>query len=242
MITHTIQDGARLERELDMAKRLNNDHVSLYKGRPEEELAGVAPYLFLHESRSDFSNWVAHNGLGNSWGIYLHSPAAMEAVQKHLRRFLMVQMEDTGKQVYFRFYDPRVLRIFLPTCDTQQLAEMFGQVITRFVCEDEDPAFALVFSLRNGRLHTERLAAATVFPALNDPPIDVSPLKAEMEREYEEATAADAAKYGGVAIETGQSQPTPEVLQPTPVQATEQASKQEPNSNKGTNKRFRFLE
>ena len=33
-----------------------------------------------------------------------------------------------GTPLYFRYYDPRVLRIFLPTCSAAQLKQMFGPV------------------------------------------------------------------------------------------------------------------
>jgi hypothetical protein len=40
--------------------------------------------------------------------------------------------------MYFRFYDPRVLRSFLPTCTEPECAEFFGP-IGRFVMEAEQP-------------------------------------------------------------------------------------------------------
>ena len=70
----------------------------------------------------------------------------------------MVLTED-GKTLYFRFYDPRVLRMFLPTCAPEQLAEFFGPVESFYV-EDEDPARALRFSLEAGALKTETVDLA----------------------------------------------------------------------------------
>jgi hypothetical protein len=67
----------------------------------------------------------------------------------------MVKKED-GEQLYFRFYDPRVLRVFLPTCDRQQLSDFFGPV-DYFVCEDEDPVSGMMFSLKEGELKIERI-------------------------------------------------------------------------------------
>jgi len=166
-----VIDAARLKQKLGVAQRLHKQNVSLYRGRPEEALSGVAPYLFSIERNSNLDNLLAHNGIGNSWGIYITSRIDFDNLRKHLRRFLMVQMEDTGEQLYFRFYDPRVLRIFLPTCNLQQLKELFGQAITHFICEDEDSEFVLRFSLRNGELHTERVAAISIFPVLKDAPI-----------------------------------------------------------------------
>jgi hypothetical protein len=73
----------------------------------------------------------------------------------------MIKTED-DQQLYFRFYDPRVLRIFLPTCDENQLREFFGP-IEQFICEDEDPEFALVFSFEKNNLKTQRITRESLF-------------------------------------------------------------------------------
>ena len=64
-------------------------------------------------------------------------PGKKRDLRSHLRRFLIVLDEDTGKKLYFRFYDPRVLRAFLPTCSKIQVADMFGE-IGMFLLEGED--------------------------------------------------------------------------------------------------------
>ena len=49
----------------------------------------------------------------------------------------MVQLPERRK-AYFRFYDPRVLRTFLPVCDAEQTTAMFAAV-SAFVAESEAP-------------------------------------------------------------------------------------------------------
>jgi len=66
------------------------------------------------------------------------------ANDSHLRRFLTVRTEK-GKKLLFRFYDPRVLRLYLPTCTSTELNTFFGPV-ERFVCEGGDSQTALVHS------------------------------------------------------------------------------------------------
>ena len=56
--------------------------------------------------------------------------------------------------LYFRYYDPRVLRAWLPTCDPAQLAEFFGPV-EFFIAEDEAPSRAFAWSLADGQLVTQ---------------------------------------------------------------------------------------
>ncbi len=160
LIQYIILDAARMESEIDRAKEMNPCFVSLYRGEPEENLASVAPYLFTAERNSDFEHWYFEKGWGDSWGILVHSQENMKKLHKHFRRFLMVKTED-GEELYFRFYDPRVLRIFLPTCDNAQLKEFFGPVDC-FICEDENPDFGILFSLKDGVLMTEKISKEQV--------------------------------------------------------------------------------
>jgi len=87
---------------------------------------------------------------GNSWGCFVWALADFKALRRHFRRFLMVE-DERAKRMYFRFYDPRVLRVFLPTCTTAEALEFFGP-IKYFVMEASDPAVALMVSTRAGEL------------------------------------------------------------------------------------------
>lgn len=151
-----LLDSARMSDAIEQAKEFAGEKsfICLYKGLAEERLSGVAPYLFSYDSQ-EFGEWHMKAGWGNAWGLFVSADLSLQDLSRHFRRFLMVKTEE-GKQLYFRFYDPRVLRIFLPTCDTQQLKDFFGP-IHFFFMEDEDPNFALKFSLKNGELHTERI-------------------------------------------------------------------------------------
>jgi hypothetical protein len=62
-----------------------------------------------------------------------------------------------AKPMYFRYYDPRVLRIYLPTCNAQELATVFGPV-TSFVLEDADASTLLRLSSSEGALQVQKVA------------------------------------------------------------------------------------
>ncbi len=106
----------------------------LYTGDIPVELAAVAPYLVRLERNDPFTRLLIHNCWGKSWGIFFTSTAFFEGVHRHFRRFLKVRDEE-GKSLYFRYYDPRVLRVYLPTCDRSELFFVFGPV-RRFFAED----------------------------------------------------------------------------------------------------------
>ena len=143
------------------AKKLNANHSSLYKGQSEETLANVAPYLFTLEKDSYFENWFISNGWGNSCGVIVSSSANFEECLKHFRKFLIVKTEE-GTEMYFHFYDPSVLKIFLPSCDKNQILEFFGP-IESFICEGDTKEEAIRFWQENGELKQEILPVEKVF-------------------------------------------------------------------------------
>ena len=166
---YTLLDAARMGATIAKAKELGKDHVSLYKGRSEEELVDYAPFLFPLQQAPALVMWLHEQGWGQSWGIFVQSIASPVEIYRHFRKFLLVQSEE-GKELYFRFYDPRVLRVFLPTCDASQLHEFFGP-IHYFLMEDEDSAFGLQFWLEGGKLNVKQILKADVKNLLINLPI-----------------------------------------------------------------------
>ena len=153
---YIVLDAARMGMDMETAKELNPDFKCLYQGKTELELAGVAPFLFTYTSNSEFKQWFEKFSVGNSWGVLFHSHLPFSELYKHCRRFLIVK-NDGDQEMYFRFYDPRVLRIFLPSCNRVQLKEFFGP-INSFIVEDEDPNSILQFTFDNIRLNCNRIA------------------------------------------------------------------------------------
>jgi Domain of unknown function (DUF4123) len=126
------------------------ERQSLYEGTKGDQLAAVAPYLAAFPAESSSLQALIDDGWGKSWGVFLTSDQPFQEVRKHLRRFLMVELAGQ-KPVYFRFYDPRVLRPFLPSCSSGELAQFFGP-IHAFLMEAEDPEFLVRFSFVDGTL------------------------------------------------------------------------------------------
>jgi hypothetical protein len=107
----------------------------LYQGAATEDLGHAAPWLVHLGPRTDVFDWIWDEGWGDSWGIFIWSTVAVDALRAHLRKLTKVRTED-GKVLLFRFYDPRVLSIFLPTCTSEQIEEVFGPVMRFFVEAD----------------------------------------------------------------------------------------------------------
>lgn len=96
----------------------------LWSGELEPDLEEVAPYMVLLERDSLFTEWLITKGWGQNWNIFVHSTLEPKAFRKQIRKLLLVRSPQ-GKTMAFRFYDPRVMEMFLPTCDHAQLAELF---------------------------------------------------------------------------------------------------------------------
>jgi hypothetical protein len=137
---HAILDAARDERIYAGLRRLaaTEEVLPLYQGRAATEMATVAPYLVCLGTGDRVFNWIWEEGWAESWGVFLWSLVSPERLRAHFRRMTMVQMEN-GQRLLFRFYDPRVLIVFLSTCETSQLTEMFGPV-HRFSVENNGGA------------------------------------------------------------------------------------------------------
>ena len=131
-----ILDAARDIRILAMLVHHQAECQSLYEGAQGAELAHVAPYLVKLPPDSTLLEALVKEGWGKSWGVYLTSASDFHEIRRHLRHFLEVKLPD-GEQVYFRFYDPRVMRVFLPTCIAPEVDQFFGP-IKRYVMEGEE--------------------------------------------------------------------------------------------------------
>lgn len=105
----------------------------LYSGPVPRGLQLVAPHLvevpFGHRL---VRHWL-EQGCGRSWGVWMHTDAPSN-LRHQLRKLLKVRGPD-GRTLLFRWYDPRVLRTFLPVADSVQLSGFFGD-ISGWICED----------------------------------------------------------------------------------------------------------
>jgi len=149
-----LLDAAQMDGYIYQAMDFQENHRCLYEGDSKVVLGAVAPYLFELEFKSHFAEWVVERGAGKSWGVIVNSETDAEELYHHFRHFLIVHTEE-GKELYFRYYDPRVLRTFLPTCDAEQLQEFFGPVES-YIMEDEE-GWMIRFSLEEGELFRTEL-------------------------------------------------------------------------------------
>ena len=147
---YAVLDGASIPDLRVKLFEMRPEYVCLYRGELEPDIAEVAPYLVRMVMGTEFSNWILKEGWGNHWGIFAQSRYSLTEVRKHFRSFLTVH-DESGKPMLFRFYDPRVFRTFLLTCNNEELKKFFG-IIMNFALEDENPQTMLNYFLPNGQL------------------------------------------------------------------------------------------
>jgi len=151
-----IVDAARDRRIFPMLRALHLEYYCLYSGPLPPELEAVAPFLVQLDYDDSETRHFLKQACGNSWGVFLRCGVHANALRRHLREFLVVR-DPNGNRLVFRYYDPRVLRIYLPTCTEDELREVFGP-IECFWVEGMEAGDFLEFSFNQNQLIERRLS------------------------------------------------------------------------------------
>jgi uncharacterized protein DUF4123 len=145
-----ILDGARTIEIFRMLLACHLEYACLYGGPLTPELEIAAPYLVQLDHGYRDTHLLIQRAWGNSWGVFFRSETSLKKLRRHLREFLIVR-DERGNRLAFRYYDPRVLRVYLPTCTTSELRTVFGP-IECFWTESERGEKMVELSLREGQL------------------------------------------------------------------------------------------
>lgn len=147
---YAILDGARDERIEPMVSSCKQPHECLYNEPLTDNMRAAAPHIVELDSDAEFTQQLITLGWGQSWGIFLvtYPPVTLTTVRKNFRKINIVQ-EPSGEMVFFRYYDPRVMRTYLPTCTPDEVQFVFGPV-KEILMEGEDASKLQCF------IHTER--------------------------------------------------------------------------------------
>jgi hypothetical protein len=141
-----VLDGAKDEKIYNLVSRCYLDKCCLFAGELSPELERAAPHLVQISPRDSVSDSLLTLGWGRAWGIFIQSDDSIRALRRHLRTLLRVK-DEAGRYLLFRYYDPRVLRVYLPTCLDPEVKSMFGSSITRFSMESKDSDSVISFEL-----------------------------------------------------------------------------------------------
>jgi hypothetical protein len=127
------------------------EYSCLYSGYLAPALEMAAPYLVQLEHDNQDTRRLIELSWGNSWGVFLKSGTSLIKLRRHLRGFLMVR-DPQGRRMAFRYYDPRVLRVYLPTCNGEELRTVFGPIESFWTEPQKDVEQMLEFRFQSGKL------------------------------------------------------------------------------------------
>lgn len=151
-LVFAVLDGASIPGLRDKFHEMRPPHHCLFRGELEPDMQEVAPYVVGLVPGTPFVDWVLAECFGKHWGIFVQSRRSLKEMRFQFRKLLTV-MNEAGDPMIFRFYDPRVLNRFLPTCTPEELEAFFGSVDT-FFSEDASAGKMLRFRIKDGELET----------------------------------------------------------------------------------------
>ena len=129
--TYCVLEGASVPDLPAKLYEFDPPHFPLIGGELTPDMVHVVPYVALLVPTESFTTWVLENFFGKNWGIFVHTRYSIYEMRRHFRSLIQVTDEE-GRPMLFRFYDPRVIRDFLPTCDEEQIEAFFGNVDSYF--------------------------------------------------------------------------------------------------------------
>ena len=145
---YTIVDACQAPELIELARsKFGQPTRMLFKGKAavHEDVESFAPFFIPIDLETDFlEHWATYRD--KNAGILFTSAAEPRTIFRHLRNIFIVQ-DETGQEHFFRFYDPRVLRTYLPTCTDEEKDIFFGPII-KFLLNGNDPNEVIVHHRR----------------------------------------------------------------------------------------------
>jgi hypothetical protein len=138
-----IVDSARNEDVFRYLITGGTRYKSLFEGTMDEQSYGVSGFLVECKKESPLFKWMTTEAWGDSCCIFFTSKASFDDLFRHFQKFNRVYLEG-DEVVLFRYYDPRVLKTYLPTCTKAEIDLFFGQ-IENFYTENKNPEIMSVF-------------------------------------------------------------------------------------------------
>ncbi|MFT6605715.1 MAG: hypothetical protein ACJA2X_000891 [Halocynthiibacter sp.] len=92
------------------------------------KLLEVGPWLVRLSQAPDIETMLAEIGDELPWGYYVQSPVDILTLRKSLRRYNQAQIPNPPREVLFRYWDPRVMGVFLNITTDFQRERLFDWI------------------------------------------------------------------------------------------------------------------
>ncbi|MCS7024964.1 MAG: DUF4123 domain-containing protein [Bryobacteraceae bacterium] len=163
-----LVDCARDGRILPLLGEYAAPAQTLFNGPNLGTMIPFSPHLVTVEKEGPLVRALLEEGWGQAWFSFVVSREPFGVLREHFRQLLVVE-DPEGREVYFRYYDPRILRCFLPACSPAEARQFFGPVL-QFWTEDENPEYLLQFAAGPKGVEMQRYSLAEPLdPAVTQP-------------------------------------------------------------------------
>ncbi len=126
----------------------------LYADDWQKNFGDIAPHLVELTPSAKFSTELLGWDWYGNWGYFVQSQETLDQLSAAFAPLATVKMPD-GATSFFRYFDPRVIRVFLAQADSAGLTAIFGQDHRLVVPTKEvpkEPEGAIIYTLANGKL------------------------------------------------------------------------------------------
>ncbi len=149
---YALVDGAQDQRLSVGSRNILGEPLRPLFTKAPHHMTKVGPYLVRIKCTNRYPEYMQRwtEKLGTNTGILLLTTSWPQAVRQHCRSIFKVY-DEQHNMFYFRYYDPRVIRTYLPTCTAKECRQFFGPIRSIFV-EGETP----------GTMHHYRAGQAAV--------------------------------------------------------------------------------
>jgi hypothetical protein len=145
-----VVDTAQDPSLADLVRR-SAQQQCLISGALPAVLAATLPYVVQLGTGEPLTEAWKERGVGKNWGILFQTDEPLDQLRLHFKKFLNARLPD-GTIALFRFYDPRVFRVYIAAATPDERAPWFRGIM-RYSIEGGDPGQFHDFRLENGRLY-----------------------------------------------------------------------------------------
>lgn len=98
---------------------------TLFDSKFPRELLQVGPWLVRLSKAPEVDNALTGMAADVPWGYYIHSTSEIVGLRQSLRRLNLVRLPDSSQEVLFRYWDPRVMDVYLRVMTQHQRTRFF---------------------------------------------------------------------------------------------------------------------
>jgi hypothetical protein len=123
---YMLIDAAHDSRIFPALERSSHARCCLFDDtRISGAVRSVAPFLVKIKKIDEFIMWCMLEGLHRNWMLFFSSPEMhVSELRIHFKRYSFVHTHE-GKQCLFRYYDPRILPVYLESLDKRERTQFF---------------------------------------------------------------------------------------------------------------------